>query len=417
MMTSDSMMRCASLLLYMMYSSGDAENLGNQGNGEPNSYIIQRLNMGALFLPYSTLIMSEDHWFTLFQLDLLQRLDPTPSYAACDELKFIKSQSRCMSLSLRLKQIHELRADLVDQFQQIVVETSKFTRYNSTRQKRQVVNKMDDGQPLLDQNNIEKMTVTDKETYTSTLFDQLTELTDPVIDEITETYEFITEQLDLDQDPTPHRRKRNVINSLLYHVFGIARRSDVDKIRHVVTQIQRDKIQMGTQLIQFQKETVSTMTIMNKRLDSVATATDALTFELTRLRQQIGIIQADLEYLAKSLNTFTSALVIEIRYVRQLQNTLRDYRQGIFDLASGRLSPYLVAHDQMQDALDQLTDTIRLAHPRARLVEPRSEYYYKYSSRLYAKVNNTLYISVSVPISVVPFPFKIYQIQITPLQI
>ena len=90
---------------------------------------------------------------------------------------------------------------------------------------------------------------------------------------------------------------------------------------------------------------------------------------------------------------------------------------GIFYFASGRLSPYLVAHDQLQDALDQLTNTIRLAHARARLVEPRSEYYYKYSSLLYAKVNNTLYISVSVPISVVPFPFKIHQIQITPFQI
>ncbi len=413
------------------------------GNTEARSchdctFTVQRVNYGTIFLPYNSIVLAENRWLNVFKINMLEDIAPLPLWLDCSEIMgndkmFPKTSTddydMCESLTAKLHMVHTIRESFLKTFSAEIEEADKLTahhkrtkrdtgysRYPSTAHHHRRADLMpheelgarDDLQQTGEwQANLTRITMVKDALGT------IDDMTKEAISAINDTYKQMSRVLNEAglEGINTKRRRRGVVSSVLYHVFGVARKSDVLRMQDMVNRLEMGQIETGKQLEQFQNEMLSTMALSNDRISNLAEGLGALNNQIVALTTQFRKWEI-LHH--RGLNEVLQILVAEIRSINTLQNTLSTYMDGVMTLATGQLSPHLIDIDTLQNALNNIDKLLQSDFPGHALIEKEASYYYRYSHPLFERAGDSLYVTLVFPISVLPYVFKVFQINVLP---
>ena len=70
----------------MIFASGVwLQEASNQNTCSDCSLIVQRINYGTVFLPFTSMVVAENQWINVFQIDMLRHLSPLGAWPHCVE--------------------------------------------------------------------------------------------------------------------------------------------------------------------------------------------------------------------------------------------------------------------------------------------------------------------------------------------
>ena len=105
------------------------------------------------------------------------------------------------------------------------------------------------------------------------------------------------------------------------------------------------------------------------------------------------------------------------RSVQALTDEIEAFRQSIFDLLSGILSPHLITRQALSESLSKLNQHLIDTKSRFRIVHTHAQYYYKHAKFEIIRANTTLYIFLRCPLTTVPANFALYTIRLVDLPV
>lgn len=207
-------------------------------------------------------------------------------------------------------------------------------------------------------------------------------------------------------DSLPQKFKRgwfDIIGNLGYHLFGLARKSDIEVLEERINVLsQRD-----TRILQdFEHQLTnlaSASSILNKRVDLIKEQLSQQEKWLIDLSQQFRTSWANSVHFSAFL---TASL---LNFTRVLDH-LTHLRLAAEELLSGRLHPALLHRSHIQHALNRIADELRNRHEPARILLRDVSFYYKRPFFVAAKSHTLLYVTIYVPISTIPSPFILYEV-------
>ncbi len=398
------------------------------------SFKIQRVNYGTIFLPFDSIVLAENRWMNVFKIDMLKEIAPAPLWLDCpvvmgDKQILPKTSDTdfdiCETLAAKLQMVHSIREGFIQTFSAELQEADKLTSHHkSQRSKRDLppgqFHRRADLMPHEELGaNIEYPGETGKIANLTTIalvkdaLVTIDDMTDTVLSLMNETYLEISRILDnpFMANVQSKRQRRGLVSSVLYHVFGVARKSDVLRMKDVVQQLERGQIETGRQLEQFQNDMLSTMALSNDRISNLASGVDSLNEQIVGLTVQFSKWEI---LLNRGLNEVFQVLVTEIRHINKLQDTLTKYMDGILALVNGQLSPHLIDFDILQNALNEIDMVLGSDFPGHNLVEKQAAHYYRFSHPLFERVGDSLYVTLVLPVSVIPHVFRVFQVNIFP---
>lgn len=210
------------------------------------------------------------------------------------------------------------------------------------------------------------------------------------------------------------KTKRSVlpfVGEIASSLFGTASAKDVKRLASHVQFIQKQQAQINQGLKRQSKLLSSYMATNNARVDQA----------IEQIKENHEATNKLNNWIHGQMNHFEAALAIsayvthELFLASKLQAQVQEFNTGIQALMHGKLSPLLIPPQVMLEVLriiqrhlfdDNLDFYITHNHP---------EYYYKHGKFNFAHGNNSLYISLHIPVSAFTSALEVYEVQSFPI--
>ena len=117
------------------------------------------------------------------------------------------------------------------------------------------------------------------------------------------------------------------------------------------------------------------------------------------------------ESLEKTFSTMSAFTSKQIETARQLESIFNELLQGIYDLVEGKLSPNVIKPVTMVNTINDIQNILDKKFPGFHLVYKDPSLIYHNVDTFFARKGNSVYVSVTFPISpfAQPFSSSVYQ--------
>ena len=131
---------------------------------------------------------------------------------------------------------------------------------------------------------------------------------------------------------------------------------------------------------------------MDNLMDGVKNNEMAKNYIHTQLQTSIRDLQSYFKHM-------TSILTKQIQQSNHLNNQLDEIKLGIIDLVKGKLSPLILPPEMLKNTITEIQGLLNSKYPEFYVVHTPVDQLYKSEIFLYARYNNTLFITIKLPIS------------------
>lgn len=195
----------------------------------------------------------------------------------------------------------------------------------------------------------------------------------------------------------------DVIGTVGYHLFGLARKSDIEVLEERIKILSQRDARILKDFEQQLTGLASASSILNKRVDFINEQLSHQEKWMADLSQQLRTTWANSlhfsTFLAGSLLNFT-----------RIFDHITHLRLAAEELLAGRLHPALLHRSHIQHALDRIVVDLRSRHEPARILLRDVSFFYKRPYFVAAKSHTLLYVTISIPISTLLVSFKFYEV-------
>ncbi len=414
-----------------------------------NQNPVSRANYGVLFTPIKTIYPASSVWVHLFKLKLPPWMElvkfqskticdpgtpardsrytiPAPTHLPPDECgqsftdcpgiieqeinpiykgaQAATNEYKCIVQDLLIKKFSRLKVALIKRYNYLRREALRLTSRNSTGSSRRTRKKRS-STIMSDMYSETAMRLKDR------IFDlsKFESIWGKVENETQDMMRDI--QKGIPRMPTKNRRvKRNPFAWIGKNLFGLATNADLDRMGRVVEHMFKAQSATVDQFEALREDTTSFMELVSKRLDTV---TENIVHLYDMLKANARALAARSTANAQ-LMVYSAAVVSSlIEKTSEISLEVDRFSEGIRSLIGGRLSPTLIGQDVMLDVIDSLQDRLRRDYSAFHLTETDPQYYYRYAKVHHFRTDDdTLYVTMTLPLSAVRKMFFLYSVTI-----
>lgn len=197
-----------------------------------------------------------------------------------------------------------------------------------------------------------------------------------------------------------------------YHLFGVATIRDVETLRsHTNAMILRNnKLTHAFQI--HNPEVSSYMTAVNQRVDS---AVKGIKDNHEMLKDNSATLQQSVTTINNMWTTVIRTMIDESMSAMIIEKQAQELSNGVYELIHNKLSLYIVPVEVMAKTLKHVANHLVTRYPMFHLVSTNPAYYYQTQSVVHARSNNSLYITVTFPITSSSISYDVYQVLAFPV--
>lgn len=213
------------------------------------------------------------------------------------------------------------------------------------------------------------------------------------------------------------RGKRSIlpfIGQLSKPLFGTATIEDVEILAKHMNVLTRKTMKIVDALEQHQSHLSSYISSANRRMDYLMKGIKANEEQIQVFHRQV---QAGIHKLQESFSAMASFTTSMIEQAEHLNHDLDEYKLGIIQLAEGILSPTLIPVSTMQSVMNDIRNILQASYSKFHLVHTSAIRIYSLDKFLYARQNQSIYITVKFPIAPQQKPLKLYEVSSFPVPI
>ena len=217
--------------------------------------------------------------------------------------------------------------------------------------------------------------------------------------------------------PVKSRSRRAIlpfIGDLSRSIFGTATIKDVELLARHINSLNKISSNLIKSVEQHENDLSSFMKATDERMNNIVKGLEENHLAIEHIQTQLF---ESFDNLEKSFSIMSVFISKQITKSRQLETLFNELLEGIYDLIDGKVSPHLINFQTMSDTLNNIQNILDRKFPGFHLVYTDPALIYHYASAIYARKNNTLYVSVKFPISPFAKPLMLYKINSFPVPV
>ena len=145
-------------------------------------------------------------------------------------------------------------------------------------------------------------------------------------------------------------------------------------------------------------------------MDGVKNNEIAINYIHTQLQTSIRDLQSNFEHM-------TSILTKQIQQSNHLNHQLDEIKLGIIDLVKGKLSPLILPPEMLKNTIKEIQALLNSKYPEFYVAHTPVDQLYKSENFLYARYNNSLLITIKLPISAHKHNLKLFDVKSFPVPV
>jgi hypothetical protein len=253
----------------------------------------------------------------------------------------------------------------------------------------------------------------------ATTFDAITQMRMEMMESVQKVNAQIKQLVPENPKPIPKGQRTSrailpIIAEISKSLFGFATENDVNILESHIKSMTQDTAKLA-KAFEYQTSNLSSfMTNTDKRISNlvqgIKTNNNLIVLISSNVRHSV-------EELSKTWATLIQVFASEIHTKFVIQKFLDDTLIGIHDLLNNQLSPYLVPATSLLKTLQNISQELQQHYPLFHISNTHPAYYYRAHSVIYNRHNNSLFISIRIPLTSSSPLFDIYQIITFPIPI
>ena len=216
-------------------------------------------------------------------------------------------------------------------------------------------------------------------------------------------------------NPTQRIKERAllpIIGQLSKSLFGTASSEDVEILAKSVKQISET---VNQELDIFKRTTGDMSSYMQKsnaQMDRLVKNVQDISLENFRFMENYT---NDYNVRMSYANNVTLYMIKWIFHSNILLNHYESYLQAVTTLSAGHLSSFLIDEETLKKALVHVQEEIQAIHTTLQISHMETKFYYSHGTFVYMAINDTIYITLQLPLSTFDLPFHIYKVETFPM--
>ena len=213
------------------------------------------------------------------------------------------------------------------------------------------------------------------------------------------------------------RGKRSLLpflGQLSRSIFGTATLDDINVLARHINELSHRTMKISNAIEQHGAHMSSFMEKANKRMDNLMTGVKNNEMAITYIHTQL---QTSIRDLQNNFEQMTSILTKQIQNSNHLNHQLDEIKLGIIDLVKGKLSPLILPPELLQNTIKEIQALLNSKYPEFYVTHTPVDQMYKYENFLYARYNNSLFITIKLPISAHKSNLKLFDVKSFPVPI
>ena len=204
-----------------------------------------------------------------------------------------------------------------------------------------------------------------------------------------------------------HRSVLPVIGDISSSVFGTATERDVKHLRkHLINMYQQNQ-RMSKTFQQQENNLASYMTAVDDRISNAMHGIEENHKLFHNITEEMQIT------LESTMHVWSKLSDVTLQYIKntqQLELRMQQIAVGVQEIINGKLSPFLIPVSTINETLNHLKDLLNTKYPEFHIVNTNMNYYYETLTVNTVRSGNTIFITISIPISSSHNIFKLYQV-------
>ncbi len=230
-----------------------------------------------------------------------------------------------------------------------------------------------------------------------------------VVTEAVATIKELIPDLAIQVKSRQHRALLPFIGDLSHSLFGTATSKEVNILKeHINTIVQ----QTNSITHSFSSQTgkmQSYMTAVDNRMTNIMRAADANHKEIGELIRHMSKVVNMVEQVEKYSDAAMSAVVMQTKVSHQLEQKVQSMLHGVYSLMQGKLSPSLIPPSVIHKLVDHINHQLSENSPGFHILHTHSARYYDNNNFVYARHNDSVYITLSIPVTSSHAVYQLYR--------
>ena len=198
---------------------------------------------------------------------------------------------------------------------------------------------------------------------------------------------------------------------ILHGLFGTARDSDIDNLRHAIVQLRRQNVHTMSAWQDVTGRFAGLIKTSNRRIDNLRSMAETQGKAIDTLFQELSVESVE---SAKVASLLVSALTRLEDFILLL-DSLERLAAGVESLTHGFLSPSLLPSEELRHSLEGID--ARVLNTGLRVLRRGPAYYYGMHNFVAAREGDNLVINIHIPLSGLPTNLPLYQVHVFPLPV
>lgn len=197
-------------------------------------------------------------------------------------------------------------------------------------------------------------------------------------------------------------------------LFGTATTDDLNILARHINELTRRTMKIANSLEQHGTHMSSFMSKANTRMDNLMKGIKNNEMAITYVH---GQIQTSFRNLQSNFEQMTDILTRQIQHSNHLSHQLDELKLGIIDLVKGRLSPLILQPELLKRTISNIQKLLNSKYPGFHVSHTPIKQLYTSNQFLLARQNNTLFITIKLPISAQKDALKLFDVLSFPVPI
>ena len=207
------------------------------------------------------------------------------------------------------------------------------------------------------------------------------------------------------------------IGSISKSLFGTATTKDLKILQNHMQQMTQKTDQVIHSFQKQEHQLSSYMTAVDHRVTNAFKGVKQNHYDITSLSKLI-VSYAEME--KKSNNIWSHVLEFlthELSKSKELESSINELLIGLQDVMYNRLSIFVIPVHILQDALTQIEKQLQQTYPAFQIVQKDIHHYYRTPLVACARHNNSIYVTIKVPISSHSKVFNVLEVITVPVPV
>ena len=204
------------------------------------------------------------------------------------------------------------------------------------------------------------------------------------------------------------------IGSLSKSLFGTASASDIQLLQDHINELIKDQNTLKNNFQEHTTDMTSYMKTVNDRVDTALKGIQLNHDELNNYLHTMTISSSEnTEMIYKLMTIMTSEILSANTIIKATENIML----AIHDLMQNKLPPVLISVDTLNMTLENVQKVLQSKYHGFSIATYDTKYYYSISNIMFTRREDSIFITVNIPITKSTVQYHVYEIQTFPIPI